>query len=326
MAIKDNYKKISKMNIGETVENRPVLILSMEEKPQANGNTYIQFIISDGYGKHDIKAFNTSISSLQNVARGDVADMTITVQDFKGSKSLKADNIKPTRTGATPADFLPMAPIDAAAVFDQITDFLKQVSDGDTGEFTSIADLACNLLLENREAFIHSSAAKSMHHDVIGGLVYHTVRMLNTASALCNVYKTLDKPLLLAAVAIHDLAKIREMDTSDDGDVTYTVEGHLMGHLYMGAEMVNDYANKNPGRYDPEKVMLLKHMILSHHLNPEWGAVKGPATAEAQMLHYVDQIDAKMYVYENRFDDLGEGEMTDKVPFGLENHVYKPKR
>ena len=144
------------------------------------------------------------------------------------------------------------------------------------------------------------------------------------ATLLCQVYKTLDSELLLSAVAIHDIAKLKEMQTSPAGEISYTVEGQLMGHLYMGAEMVNDYANSHPGKYDPEKVMLLKHMILSHHLNPEWGAVRGPATAEAQMLHYIDQIDATMYVFENRFNDLKPGTVTDKVPYGLENYVYKP--
>ena len=326
MAFKDNYRKISELDINDSVKKRPVLLISVAERAQKNGGSYIDLKMTDGFEKFDAKMFNTDMTFIesQNVSAGDVVDIDITVQSFNNGKSLRIDKILPSQSGGTPADFLVSAPIDVNLAFDKVTGHLKAIADSKQGEYTSITDLAYNLLMKNRDQFIFAGAAKGMHHDIIGGLMYHTYRMFATATLLCQVYKILDSDLLLSAVAIHDLAKIREMNTSASGDITYTVEGQLMGHLYMGAEMVNDYANAHPGKYDPEKVMLLKHMVLSHHLNPEWGAVRGPATAEAQMLHYIDQIDAKMYVYENRFNDLKPGQVTEKVPFGLENYVYKP--
>lgn len=326
MAFKDNYKKISELEINDSVKTRPVLLLAAAERAQKNGGSYVDLKMTDGFDKFDAKMFNTDLAFVesQNVEPGDVVDIDLTVQAFNNGKSLRIDRILPTRTAGTPADFLVSAPIDVNASFDKITNHLKSMAEAGQGEYTSITDLAYNLLMKNREKFIFAGAAKGMHHDIIGGLVYHTYRMFAMATLLCQVYKTLDSELLLSAVAIHDIAKLKEMQTSPAGEISYTVEGQLMGHLYMGAEMVNDYANSHPGKYDPEKVMLLKHMILSHHLNPEWGAVRGPATAEAQMLHYIDQIDAKMYVFENRFNDLKPGTVTDKVPYGLENYVYKP--
>ena len=327
MAIKDDYKKLSELEVDEKVFSRPLLVLSFTEKAQKNGGSYVDIKVTDGYDKHDIKMFNTAASEItaKGISDGVVADCDITVQAFNNGKSLRLDDIRPTAKTARPVDFLVTAPIDVDVSFDKMVGHLKSLTTTE-GEYTSITGLAAELLEENREAFVFSGAAKGMHHDIIGGLVYHTYRMFASATLLCQIYKSLDAKILLSAVALHDIAKIREMKTSTAGDITYTTEGQLMGHLYMGAEMIHDMAVKNPGKYDPEKVMLLKHMILSHHLNPEWGAVKGPATAEAQMLHYIDQIDAKMYVFENRFNDLKPGELTDKVPYGLENFVYKPLR
>lgn len=327
MAIKDDYKKLSELEVDEKVYSRPLLVLSFAEKAQKNGGCYVDVKVTDGYDKHLIKMFNTgsAVLTAKGIKEGEVADCDITVQSFNNGKSLRLDDIRPTAKSAEPVDFLVTAPIDVDASFDKVVSHLKLLTDKE-GEYTSITGLAVELLEANKDEFVYSGAAKGMHHDIIGGLIYHTYRMFAVATVLCQIYKSLDSKLLLSAVAIHDIAKIREMQTSGSGDITYTTEGQLMGHLYMGAEMIHDVASKNPGKYDPEKVMLLKHMILSHHLNPEWGAVKGPATAEAQMLHYIDQIDAKMYVFENRFGDLKPGELTDKVPYGLENYVYKPLR
>ena len=328
MALKDNYKQVTLCNIGEQVKDRPLLVIGLAEKSQKNGGTYIDVKTTDGFSKIDMKFFNKSSADMtsKGISDGMVADIDFTVQDFNGSKSIRIDDIRPTTSGAVPADFLVTAPLDTKVAFDKMCEYLqKKTAAGAGGEYTPITDLAYELLQANKDAFVFAGAAKGMHHDIIGGLMYHTYRMFAMATRVCQVYKSLDEDLLISAVALHDIAKLREMDTTPVGDITYTVEGQLMGHLYMGAEMIHDYVLANPGKYDPEKVMLLKHMILSHHLNPEWGAVKGPSTAEAQMLHYIDQIDAKMYVFETRFEDLTPGTVTDKIPFGLENYVYKPK-
>ena len=327
MIDKNRLSDISSMDINTSKSAVPAVLLSAEAKAQKNGGSYLQLMVLDGFSKVDMKMFNSDMATLDAkcVVVGQVVDIDVRVQPFNNGKSFVADDIKPTTTGAVPTDFIVTAPIDVEEAFEKITGYLDSVTNqNQDGKYTSISDLARNLLMDNKEAFIHSSAAKAMHHDTVGGLVYHTYRMLQTATRLCSIYTSLDGVLLCSAVAIHDIAKIKEMDTSELGDVNYTVPGSLMGHLYMGAEMVHDYAMANPGKYDPEKVMLLQHMILSHHLMPEWGAVKGPSTAEAQMLHYIDQIDAKMYMYENHFEDLKPGEITDKTPFGLENKVYKP--
>jgi len=329
MINRESLVNVAEMAAGAEAKNVPAVLLSAEEKLQRNSGSYLTLKILDGFGKVELKMFNSSMATLDSrcVRVGDVVDVDVRIQEYMNSKSPVADDIRPSLTGAVPRDFAVSAPINAEETYGKIISYLDSITNSNQGgKYTPISDLAKGLIEANKDAFLYSGAAKAMHHDTISGLLYHSYRMLQSASRLCAVYTSLDSVLLCSAVAIHDIGKIREMNTTELGDITYTVQGHLMGHLYMGSEMIHDYAEANPGKYDPEKVMLLQHMILSHHLNPEWGAVKGPATAEAQMLHYIDQIDAKMYMYEHHFDDLKPGEITDKVPFGLENNVYKPMK
>ena len=133
-----------------------------------------------------------------------------------------------------------------------------------------------------------SSAAISMHHDLRGGLLYHSYRMVKAADALCGVYTDLDRELLLCGTALHDIGKVWEYKTSISGDAAFTASGVLFGHLYMGAALIKGFTAD--GNYNKEKVQLLIHMILSHHGTQEWGAVSCPAIPEAFALHYIDDL------------------------------------
>ena len=167
-----------------------------------------------------------------------------------------------------------------------------------------------------------SSAAISIHHNLRGGLLYHSYRMVKAADALCGVYTNLDRELLLCGTALHDIGKVWEYKTSISGDAEFTASGVLFGHLYMGASLIKGFTAD--GNYNKEKVQLLIHMILSHHGTQEWGAVSCPAIPEAFALHYIDNLDAKMYMCEEHYEELEPGEITEKKPFGLDNRIYKP--
>ena len=120
-------------------------------------------------------------------------------------------------------------------------------------------------------------------------------------------------------VPISDLV----IDTSESGDAALTSRGVLFGHLYMGASLIKGFTAGHD--YNKEKVQMLIHMILSHHGTQEWGAVACPAIPEALALHYIDNLDAKMYMFEEQYENLAEGEISEKKVFGLDNRVYKPK-
>ena len=135
--------------------------------------------------------------------------------------------------------------------------------------------LVCTLLEENREKLLTWAAGKSVHHNIRGGLLYHTYTMLQSASQLYKVYKTilpLDRDLLFAGVILHDIGKVRELSCSSIMSIDYTPDGNLLGHLFIGAEMVGECARKLG--LPEEKTLLLQHMLLSHHGN--WKAIGRP--------------------------------------------------
>lgn len=151
----------------------------------------------------------------------------------------------------------------------------------------------------------------------------HTVDMLTMAEFLAKQYSTvIDRDLLLAGTLLHDFAKAKEFAFSELGLVTgYSTKGQLLGHLVMGAQEAADAA-KELGIPD-DKSMLLQHMILSHHGEPEFGAAVRPLFAEAELLSQIDTIDSRMEIYREVLNDLSVGEFSERI-FALERRVYKP--
>jgi 3'-5' exoribonuclease len=147
---------------------------------------------------------------------------------------------------------------------------------------------------QNREKLRYWPAAASFHHSERGGLAHHTATMLKAAQALLSVYDFLDADLLLGGVIIHDICKIEELDASELGLAgEYTKKGLLLGHISMGVAYITGLA-KELG-VDDEIALLMAHMVLSHHSEPEYGSPRRPMFPEAELLHYLDTIDARMY-------------------------------
>ena len=147
--------------------------------------------------------------------------------------------------------------------------------------------------------------------------------MLKAAKALVNVYDFLNKDLLYAGVILHDIGKMEEMDASELGLVNdYTAGGKLLGHLIQGITVIADVA-KETG-FNSEKLMVLQHLILSHHYEPEYGSPKYPMLPEGEMLHYLDVMDARMYDMKKVSESCEPGEFSEKIR-SLENrNIYKP--
>ena len=144
-----------------------------------------------------------------------------------------------------------------------------------------------------------------MHHNYIGGLLYHIWRMMRSGICMSTVYN-LDRTMLSAGIILHDIGKLVELKSDEFGSAEYTIAGNLFGHLYIGAEMI-DKTRAALGLEESEDVMLLKHMILSHHNKLEFGAVKRPATKEAFALAMIDEMDSKIEQYEQELNKLEPG-------------------
>lgn len=148
----------------------------------------------------------------------------------------------------------------------------------------------------------------------------HVVSMLKLSEAICNLYPTLNRDLLYAGVILHDIGKVIEL--SGPVGTMYTVEGNLLGHISIMVNEIGQAATEL--KIEGEEVMLLKHLVLSHHGKEEWGSPKKPMIQEAEILHYIDNIDAKMNMLTRALDKTKPGEFTERL-FPLDNRsFYKP--
>jgi 3'-5' exoribonuclease len=182
--------------------------------------------------------------------------------------------------------------------------------------------LCAEMLDRHMASFGKIPAAKNVHHSFLSGLLMHTSSMLRIADFLATeIYPTVvNRSLLLAGTLLHDFGKEKEYDFSELGLVTdKSVEGMLVGHLVLGAEEVGEVGRKLG--IPEEKLLLLRHMLLSHNGTPEFGAAVIPSTAEAELLSYIDMLDSRMEIYAETFETLEPGKFSDRV-FSLDKKIY----
>ena len=318
--------------MGFNIYETDVVIVSITQTATANGKPMLKVTMNDGTDNVTALIFDSTKKDLnaQGIEDGCTAVVNLEVTDYKGSKSYKIININPVKLPEDELkELVKLPPIDPDKLANDIIMLIKQ-SSGRAYDLTtfdvpaddfSLTALSVRLITNNLKAFTKSSAAKAMHHNLYGGLAYHTFRMIKSAYAVCEVYTLLNRELLVCGTALHDIGKLFEMKTSDTGIATYTDMGNLFGHPLLGIEMIDhEVWNKNQangGRsYNAEQVAVLKHMIASHHGQPEWGAIRVPSTPEAMMLHELDMIDSRMYMYEENFKDIAAGSSSEPI-FGI---------
>jgi 3'-5' exoribonuclease len=212
-------------------------------------------------------------------------------------------------------DFVASAPLAPEQMLEEIYLYAAKIKN------TEIRSLVMHILDKKEEQLLYWPAAKSLHHAIRSGLLYHIVRMLRSAEALCGVYQGVSSDLLFAGVILHDLAKIGELSSTELGIAEYSKHGQFLGHIIMGVEEL-DRAGKIVG-ISEEVLLLLKHMIVAHHYEPEYGSPKKPLFLEAELLHHIDLIDARVYDYQNATKNVNPGQFSDPVWSLDRRTVYK---
>ena len=216
-------------------------------------------------------------------------------------------------------DIVESAPIDVEETKLQVAQMLDSIADE---EYRLVAKTVYTAI---EPKFSSIPAGKTVHHSFRGGLLMHTWNMMKLACSVAEIYKgILDRSLLLCATFLHDIAKIQEFDLSELGLVQdYSKPGQLLGHLYMGAVEVQKICEKL--QVSSEKTLLLQHMILSHHGEPEKGAVVQPKCAEADALHMIDLMDSRLEIYAEEYAGLEPGQFTPKKNWALDHRVMRTK-
>ena len=310
-------KPIADMIPGDEVEGFYIL-KDAHQKTTAAGKPFLSGSIADRSGSMDIKVWDYSgpVGGTPSDT-GKVIKLRGVVSEFKGMPQLTVSRIRMT----APADrydtaaLVPVAPIDPDEALNDIRRMLDSLTDAD------YRAAAKTMLQRHLEAFRQIPAAKSVHHSFLSGLLMHTSNMLKMADFLAGLYaEIIDRSLLLTGTLLHDFAKEREFVFSDLGIVTdYSTKGQLLGHLVMGAQEAAEVCSEVG--VPEEKSVLLQHLILSHHGEPEFGAAVRPMCAEAEPLSYIDLIDSRMEIYAENLPDVPVGTFSNRI-FSLDKKIY----
>ena len=253
------------------------------------GKSYENLIFQDKTGTIDSKIWDPNSLGIDDFDALDYIDVVGDVTSFAGAMQL---NIKRVRKAAEdeydPADYLPVSENSTDDMYSQLRAFIDSV------ENHYLSALLKKLFVEDEvfvKAFEGHSAAKTVHHGFIGGLMEHTLGVTRLCDYMSKVYPVINRDLLITASLLHDIGKTKELSAFPLND--YTDEGQLLGHIYMGAQMINDLANQIPEFPEVLKNELI-HCILSHHGELEYGSPKKPALVEAVALNLADNTDARM--------------------------------
>lgn len=254
-----------------------------------NGKPYDSIILQDKTGTMDGKIWDPNSLGIDEFDALDYIEVMGDVTSFAGAMQLNIKRVRKAAEGEYhPADYLPVSENSTEVMYTQLCSMINSIKN------TYLSALLKKLFVEDPEfikAFEEHSAAKTVHHGFVGGLMEHTLSVARLCEYMAGAYPILKRDLLIAAALLHDVGKTRELSSFPMND--YTDEGQLLGHIVIGAQMIHDLAREIPDF--PEKLEhQLVHCILAHHGELEYGSPKKPALAEAVALNLADNTDARM--------------------------------
>lgn len=277
-----------------------------------NGTNYLSLLLQDNSGTLDSKMWQITDADIEVAQAGNIVRVLGMMGTYKGHPQLKINEIYPVHDGDVDMSrFIPVAPTPIEEMEKTLKERIQEIQDAD------LKLLVSTILKERYDRFIHYPAAVTVHHAYMGGLLYHSLSVLDLCLKAAENYPILQKDYLIAGALLHDIGKTEEL--SGYKAASYTAMGNLLGHISLGAMIVETTGER---LHTPkEKLTYVTHMILSHHGELEFGSPKVPATAEALVLHCMDDVDAKMACLGNYLDQTEEGGFTVKIPW-MQNALF----
>jgi len=310
-------KKINELQAGEAIQSF-FLVKAADCKTTSNNKNYLDLTLVDSTGEINAKLWDYSVEAEAQYVANALVKVKGTVNEWQGRLQLKIDKIRVAiaEDGLDIGEFVPVAPYSSEFMYGEIAGYIQRIKNQDMQKIVS------SIVAGHKEKLLLYPAAKQNHHAVRSGLMYHIMTMLKMGEKVCEIYQGLNRDLVFAGVILHDIAKIVEMNASELGIVSeYTIEGEMLGHIIQGIKMIDQTATTLGA--DPEVSLLLQHMILSHHYEPEFGSPKRPMIPEAEILHYLDIIDARMYDMQRVLGNVEEGKLSEKVWLLNNRKLYK---
>ena len=299
------------------------MVKAIALKTGSNRKTYLDLLLGDSSGEISGKKWDIAdeeVAGLERIKEGNIIKVRAQVTEWNGMKQLKISRIR--LTGAEDeldlTDFVKAAPEDPEEMYGYILGKAESFQD------SQLKSICVRVLEEHKDKLMYYPAAAKNHHAEMAGLLWHIKRMLMLGEKACEVYTNLDRDLLLAGVILHDTEKMTEILSNELGiSPGYSFEGKMLGHLVLGVRELDRICVEMG--IDNEKKVMLEHMMISHHYEPEFGSPKKPLFPEAEMLHYLDMIDAKMFDMEEALSKTQPGEFSDRV-WTLDNRtIYHRK-
>ncbi|MCR5609397.1 MAG: HD domain-containing protein [Lachnospiraceae bacterium] len=286
---------LGEMREGENV-NDIYLCKSKQILKTKAGKTYYSVMLQDQSGSMDAKVWDLT-NAIGHFEALDYIAIVGQVTSFQGNLQLNIQRVRKAQEGEyNPSDYMPVSKRNIDEMYKELTDFIPTVKN----EYLN--KLLCMYFVENKE-FINNfkkhSAAKAVHHSFMGGLLEHTLGVTKMCNYMASYYPVLNRDLLITAAMFHDIGKLSEISAFPEND--YTDDGQLLGHIFIGAEMIGNSIKSIPGF--PKKLESeLRHCILAHHGELEFGSPKKPAIVEAVALNFADNTDAKMETFTEILD------------------------
>mgnify|MGYP001054498441 CR=1 FL=1 len=266
-----------------------------------NGKPYENITLQDKTGTLDAKVWDPHNPGIGDYEAMDYVEVHGDINSFQGTLQLSVKRLRVCREGEyNPADYLPVSSKNIDSMFQELlgmvqslrNPYLKQLLEAFFVKDEAFARVFCN-----------SSAAKTVHHGFVGGLLEHTLSVAKLCDYYCGAYPVLNRDLLLTAAMCHDIGKVRELSPFPEND--YTDDGQLLGHIVMGSQMVAARAAGIKG-FPHGLLAQVQHCILAHHGKYEYGSPKLPALIEALALNYADDTDAKLETFKEILENNSE--------------------
>lgn len=266
-----------------------------------NGKSYENVILQDKTGTIDAKIWEPNSAGIEEFDALDYIEVYGEVNNFLGALQVNVKRVRACREEEyNPADYLPVSSKNIDEMYTELLQYVNSV------ENVYLKKLLEAFFVEDAafiKRFRQSSAAKTMHHGFVGGLLEHTLSVTKLCDYLCSAYPLLKRDLLLAAAMFHDIGKTKEISLFPEND--YTDDGQLLGHIVMGSEMLGEKISSISG-FPPVLASELKHCILTHHGEYEFGSPKKPALFEAVALNMADNTDAKLEMMNEIFGSTAD--------------------
>ncbi len=309
-------------DIKEGEQVRELFLVSGKALLTSNaGKPYLSLQLRDRTGTIEARVWDRADEIGKRFERDDVVEASGGAITYQGRVQLKVHDVRKAEAAKDLSEYLPVTRKGIEPLWETLKGFIAGVKDPDLNRLLSAVFLGPPETDVARR-FRQAPGGKTMHHDYIGGLLEHTVSVVGICRFLSSHYEGVNADLLTAGALLHDVGKVHEL--SYEGAFDYTDEGRLLGHLYMGAEYVDRVCASLPG-FPPEKAMLLKHMILSHHGELEYGSPKRPKILEAVLLHFIENMDAKVTAFNDAIGELPEGARWTDYQRMFERYLFSGK-